>query len=136
MPARHLYEFGDFRLDPTDKVLLRRGMPVPLTPKAFDTLLILVENSGHLVEKNEFMKRLWPDTFVEEVALAQNISQLRKVLGEAPGGPAYIETVPKRGYRFVAPVGVVTETPRAAAVPAEQNEPAVESAAGERFARP
>ena len=110
MPNQHrlAYEFGDFRLLAADKRLLHEGKSVPLKPKVFETLLILVQSQGHLVEKEEFLKRLWPDSFVEEAALAQNISQLRKAL--ADGGDAaensFIETVPKRGYRFVLPVKV------------------------------
>jgi len=98
-----LYEFGRFRLDAKERLLLRDGEIVPLTPKAFDMLLALVENSGHLLEKNELMRTLWPDTFVEEESLAQNISLLRKALDESEN-QKFIETVPRRGYRFVASV--------------------------------
>ncbi len=103
-PAHPVYEFGPFRLDASERMLLRYGEPVPLTPKVLDTLLVLVEHGGRLVEKNELMKTLWPDTFVEEGALTRNISDLRKALGEASNEQKYIDTVPKRGYRFVAPV--------------------------------
>ena len=72
--TKHIYEFGPFRLDPAEHVLLRDGQLVPLTPKAFETLLVLVESSGHVVEKDELMKKVWPNTFVEEVNLAKNIS--------------------------------------------------------------
>ena len=99
-----IYEFGEWRLDPTEHLLLRNGSAVPLGPKVFDTLLLLVESAGRLVTKDEFMKRVWPDSFVEDLALTQNISQLRKVLGN--GDAPVIETVPKRGYRFVLPVAV------------------------------
>ncbi|MGA8223079.1 MAG: tetratricopeptide repeat protein [Candidatus Acidiferrales bacterium] len=102
--AKGVFEFGRFRLDPIERVLLADGHPVSLTPKAFDTLLELLENSGHILEKDELLKRVWPDTFVEEGTLVQNISTLRKVLGEAPDGSAYIETVPRRGYRFAGAV--------------------------------
>ena len=95
--SRHVYEFGRFRL-------LRDNEPVPLTPKVFGILLVLVEQSGHLVEKDELMRQVWPDSFVEEGNLTQNISVLRKALGEANGGKPYIETVPRRGYRFAAGV--------------------------------
>ena len=105
-PTKQLYEFGHFRLDPTERLLLRDGSPVPLKPKTFDTLLALVRQSGHLVGKNELMEELWPDSFVEEINLTVNISALRKILGENGAGQRYIETVPKRGYRFV---GAVTE---------------------------
>jgi DNA-binding winged helix-turn-helix (wHTH) protein/TolB-like protein len=105
--TQHLYEFGPFRLDPAEHRLLQAGRPVPLTPKAFQTLLVLVENQGRLVEKEELLRRIWPDTFVEESTLAQNIFTLRKQLGQDGDEPVYIETVPKRGYRFAAPVKYV-----------------------------
>ena len=102
-----IYRFGRFSLEAAERTLLRDGMPVPLTPKVFDTLLLLVENRGKLVEKSELMKRLWPDTFVEEVTLASNISDVRKALGEGTDKHKFIQTVPKSGYRFVAKVEVV-----------------------------
>jgi DNA-binding winged helix-turn-helix (wHTH) protein/TolB-like protein/Tfp pilus assembly protein PilF len=104
----HLYEFGPFRLDATDRRLLREGAAVPLTPKVFDTLLALVEAGGRVVGKDELMRALWPDTYVEENSLTQNISVLRKALGEDAATRQYIETVPKRGYRFVAEVRAVS----------------------------
>lgn len=79
--AKELYEFGPFRIDVAERLLIREGQNVPLTPKAFDTLLVLVENQGHLVEKDELMQRIWPNTFVEEANLTNNISQLRKSAG-------------------------------------------------------
>src|SRR5262249_51420331 len=88
-------------------VLLREGKPVALTPKVFDTLLILVENNGRIVGKDELMNRLWPDTFVELTNLTFNIKQLRKSLGDDARNPAYIETVARRGYRFIANVEAV-----------------------------
>jgi len=100
---KHLYEFGPFQLDPSDRILLRDGQHVPLTPKAFETLLTLVENCGRVIDKDELLKKVWPDTFVEEVNLAKNVSYLRKVLGGEEAAQ-YIETIPKRGYRFVASV--------------------------------
>lgn len=101
----HLYEFGPFRLDATERVLFRGGEAVRLTPKEFETLLALVRNSGHLMTKGELLKEVWPDTFVEEATLAQNIFTLRKALGRgAEGERQYIETVPRRGYRFIAEV--------------------------------
>jgi TolB-like protein/DNA-binding winged helix-turn-helix (wHTH) protein/Tfp pilus assembly protein PilF len=109
MKTRRLYAFGPFRIDPDERVLLSGKERIPLTPKAFDTLLVLVENAGHIVEKSEILKVVWPDTFVEEGTLAQNVSTLRKVLGEGPDGPIYIETIPKRGYSFVAGVTQATE---------------------------
>src|SRR5262245_31148674 len=101
---QNIYEFGPFRLDAAEHLLLRDGEAVPLTPKSFDLLLALVERHGHLLEKDELLKKVWPDTFVEEANLASNISQLRKALGDGENGHRYIETVPKRGYRFVAPM--------------------------------
>ena len=98
----HSYEFGRFRLKTAERVLLREGELVPLTPKVFDILVTLVENGGQVVAKDDLMKRVWPNTFVEEGNLTQNISLLRKALGESPGGVQFIETVPRRGYRFVA----------------------------------
>lgn len=99
-----VFEFGRFRLDPVERVLLADGQRVALTPKAFETLLALLEDCGHLLEKDKLLKRIWPDSFVEEGTLVQNISTLRKVLGEAPDGTMYIETVPRRGYRFCGAV--------------------------------
>src|ERR1043165_3806615 len=102
---KQLYAFGDFYLDTGRRLLRRRdGQPVPLTPKAFDTLLVLVRHGGRIVEKDELLRGVWPDTFVEEATLAQNIFTLRKALGQGQAEPRYIETVPKRGYRFVADV--------------------------------
>lgn len=100
-----VYEFGPFRLAVQERLLYRDGVPVRLTPKGLETLLLLVENHGRLAEKDELMKRLWPDTFVEESNLTFNISTLRKALGDnRESGERFIETVPKRGYRFVAQV--------------------------------
>ena len=103
LPAKHL-EFGPFRLIPAERQLLSDGRAVTLPPKVYDTLLLLVENAGHLLEKEELMKQLWPDSFVEESNLTQNIFSLRKALGQGEEGPLYIETVPRRGYRFAAQV--------------------------------
>jgi DNA-binding winged helix-turn-helix (wHTH) protein/Tol biopolymer transport system component len=105
-PGTRAYEFGPFRLDPAERRLLRNDAPIALTPKAFDLLVVLVENAGRLLEKDELMKRVWADAFVEEANLANNISLLRKTLGNGVDGLAYIETVPRRGYRFL---GVVTD---------------------------
>jgi DNA-binding winged helix-turn-helix (wHTH) protein len=104
----HFYDFGPFRLDLTERLLLRSGEAVALTPKAFDTLLMLVRNRGHIVEKDELLKSIWPETFVEEGTLAQNVFTLRKALGGSEG-EQYIQTIPKRGYRFVASVTEVTD---------------------------
>jgi DNA-binding winged helix-turn-helix (wHTH) protein/TolB-like protein/Tfp pilus assembly protein PilF len=109
--AKRLFQFGHFLLDPAERKLLAKGEVVPLTPKAFDALCILVEQHGRLVEKDELMKRLWPDTFVEEVTLAHIISDLRKALKERDSADKYIETVPKHGYRFVASVSEIWDEP-------------------------
>jgi DNA-binding winged helix-turn-helix (wHTH) protein/TolB-like protein/tetratricopeptide (TPR) repeat protein len=102
--VKHLYQFGLCELDPCERLLFYDGRPVPLTPKAFDMLVILVERSGHLCEKEDLMKALWPDSFVEEGNLSVTVSLLRKALGDDRGHQRYIETVSKRGYRFVATV--------------------------------
>ena len=101
--TRPSYEFGPFRLDLSEHQLLRDGRPLPLTPKAFELLRVLVQHAGHLVEKDMLLKEVWPDNFVEDGALNRTISVIRKLLGESTGRK-YIETVPKVGYRFVAPV--------------------------------
>jgi DNA-binding winged helix-turn-helix (wHTH) protein/TolB-like protein len=103
------YEFGSFRLDTAEHLLWQNGRTVPLTPKAYETLLVLIKQRGRVVEKDELMKEIWPDTFVEEANLAHNISLLRRALGERPGEQQYIQTVPKRGYRFVAGVREVAD---------------------------
>src|SRR5215510_13434498 len=105
------YEFGPFRLNSKERLLMRNDQTVAMTPKVFDTLLLLVENSGHVLTKDELMQRLWPDTFVEESSLTQNISLIRRALAESENGNgrSYIETIPKRGYRFVADVTTIPE---------------------------
>lgn len=116
--------FGPFSLDPVRRRLWRDHEVVPLTPKAFDTLAVLVLRAGQVVEKVDILKEVWPDTFVEDATLAQNISTLRKALGDTSETPAFIATVPRRGYRFVAPVsddasesGAVDDAPAPAPVP-------------------
>ncbi len=105
MQSKLSYEFADFLLDPAEQLLSRsNGDTVPLTPKAFLTLLVLLQNSGRTVEKEELLKEVWPGTFVEEGNLTVTIFMLRKSLGEGKTEPKYIKTVPRRGYRFVAPV--------------------------------
>jgi TolB-like protein/DNA-binding winged helix-turn-helix (wHTH) protein len=111
-----LYEFGPFRLEPAERKLWRRNEVVVLTPKSFDTLVLLVRKSGHLLEKDELIRAVWPDSFVEEGNLSNNIFVLRKALGE---NPPYIETVPKRGYRFV---GAVRQLPSAEKALGERRE--------------
>jgi TolB-like protein/Tfp pilus assembly protein PilF len=99
-----IYEFGAFRLDEKERLLFRSEKLVPLTPKVFDILLFLVQRKGSLVEKETLLTEIWPDAFVEEANLSVNIATLRKALGDGPSDHQYIETVPKRGYRFVAKV--------------------------------
>jgi DNA-binding winged helix-turn-helix (wHTH) protein/TolB-like protein len=98
-----VYEFGPFRFDGRERSLTRDGAPVPLPPKTADMLLVLLEHRGELLDKSRLLQLVWPDTFVEETGLARNISLLRKALGDETGEPLYIETIPKRGYRFIAP---------------------------------
>jgi DNA-binding winged helix-turn-helix (wHTH) protein/TolB-like protein/Flp pilus assembly protein TadD len=102
--AQVLYEFGPFRLDPSQELLVEGERKVPLTPKAYQTLLVLVENRGRTLGKDELLQKVWPDAFVEEATLAQNVFTLRKLLRDDRETALYIETVPKRGYRFVADV--------------------------------
>ena len=106
MPSliNHLYRFGEFTVDADQRVLLRHGKPLLLAPKVLETLLTLVQNGGRIIEKEELMKRLWPDSFVEESNLTYCIVQLRKTLGDEARHPRYIETIPKRGYRFIVDV--------------------------------
>lgn len=104
------YEFGPFRINVNERLLQRGDELVPLSPKVFDTLLILVENHGHVVEKRELMQLLWPDSFVEESSLTQNVSLLRRALTEVASDRQYIETIPKRGYRFIGEVNHVDES--------------------------
>ncbi len=106
---RPAYVFGLFHLDPIKRILLKEGAPVPLPPRVFDTLLVLVENGGRVLDKDKLMDILWPDTVVEEGNLKVNISHLRKALGENANSHEYIVTIPGRGYRFVADVTEVWE---------------------------
>jgi DNA-binding winged helix-turn-helix (wHTH) protein/TolB-like protein/Tfp pilus assembly protein PilF len=106
---RRYYNFDSFRVDPTERVLLRDGKPISLSPKVFDTLLALVERSGHIVSKDQLVEIVWPDVFVEENNLTQYVAAARRALGDNRQEQRYIETVPKRGYRFAPSVQVVTE---------------------------
>jgi DNA-binding winged helix-turn-helix (wHTH) protein/tetratricopeptide (TPR) repeat protein len=106
---KFLYEFDAFRVDPVRRRLLRDGEPVPLTPKALSILLVLLENRGGVVEKDDLIRRVWPDSYVTEANLTQNVSSLRKALGERANEHRYVVTVPGRGYTFVAEV---VEVPR------------------------
>jgi TolB-like protein/DNA-binding winged helix-turn-helix (wHTH) protein/Tfp pilus assembly protein PilF len=101
-PAAQHYEFGPFRIDTAERLLRRDGVLIPLPPKAACTLIALLRDAGRMVDKDDLIKVVWPDTFVEEGALARNISLLRKTLGDTTEEPVYIETIPRRGYRFVA----------------------------------
>ena len=118
--AQTCYEFGLFRVDTRERQLLLRGQVVPLTPKVFEVLLALLQHSGHILTKNELMNLVWPNTAVEEGNVARNISTLRNALGEQPRQHQYIETIPWRGYRFVATVREV---------PCSQSSPAIDSLA-------
>jgi TolB-like protein/DNA-binding winged helix-turn-helix (wHTH) protein/Flp pilus assembly protein TadD len=129
-----IFEFGLFRLNPAERLLLRDQVPVRLPPKAFDALVVLVENRGHLLEKDELLRKVWPDTFVEESNLAQHISLLRKALQDGEDGPRYIETVPTRGYRFIAQVrelgAMVPDTRVSGLTPSQQSSPQAAESAG------
>ena len=98
------FSFRQFELDPLERRLLRAGESIALTPKVFDTLVFLVERAGSLVSKEELIQGVWPRGFVEESNLSKNIWLIRRALGEADQGAEFIETVPKIGYRFIAPV--------------------------------
>jgi DNA-binding winged helix-turn-helix (wHTH) protein/tetratricopeptide (TPR) repeat protein len=106
---KHFYEFGPFRLDLEERLLSHEGETVALAPKVFETLVRLIEKRGRVVKKEEMMKTLWPDRYVEESNLTQNIFLLRKILGESPSKDQYIENIPKRGYRFIGTVKEVQE---------------------------
>ena len=104
MTSKHLYGFGPYRLDAVERVLRRDGQPVTLPPKDLETLLVLVERAGHIVEKEELLERVWPGVFIEEGNLSRHIFNLRQALGDSAEGVKYIETIPRRGYRFVAAI--------------------------------
>jgi DNA-binding winged helix-turn-helix (wHTH) protein/TolB-like protein len=128
--TQSVFEFGRFRLDPTQGVLLRDGQIVPLTPKALTTLAILAREGGRVVHKDELMREVWPDTFVEENSLTRNISVLRRALGDQPSGQPQIETVAKRGYRLATPVMRLEAETRAPEAPEANDLPvAVDPAA-------
>ena len=105
-----IYEFGPFRLDPVERMLSGEGHAVALSPKVFDLLIALVSKAGRVVDKDELMREVWPDTFVEENNLTVNISALRKALAGTNSDQDYIQTVPRRGYRFVASVRQASES--------------------------
>ena len=123
------YRFGPFVLDPASRLLLREEQPVPITTKVFETLVVLVENRGRVITKDELLLKLWPDTTVEEANLAQNISTLRKALEDNPKNHRYVATIPGRGYSFVAPVTEIAEQQNMAGPSAnEEPSPAVSAA--------
>ena len=111
-PVR-FYEFDRFRIDTKRRLLTRDGEPIVIKAKALDTLVLLVQHAGRLLEKEELMNLLWPDTAVEEANLTQNIFEVRKALGEVPGEQRFIATVARRGYRFVAEVRAIGDEPSA-----------------------
>ncbi|HEX8502559.1 MAG TPA: winged helix-turn-helix domain-containing protein [Pyrinomonadaceae bacterium] len=129
--SRQFFEFDPFVLDASERVLLRRGEPVHLTPKEFDTLLALVRGAGRVMSKEELLKEIWPDTFVGEATLAQNVFTLRRALGEAEGGRPFIETVPRRGYRFAVKV---TERREAVVMPVAADDEGARAFAAARAA--
>src|ERR1700689_2328655 len=107
--TRQLYGFGPFRVDPEKELLLREDEAVPIAPKAFQVLLVLIRHSKQVVSKDDLLKTIWPDTFVEEANLSRNIFLLRKALGESPQDHQYVVTVPGRGYRFAENVQLVPD---------------------------
>src|SRR5262249_11247695 len=124
-PDNNLYEFEPFLLDAGNRILLKEGVTVRLTPKAFDTLLVLVQHAMQVVEKEQLLRDVWPETFVEEGSLSRNIHELRKALGDDSSEPRYIETIPRRGYRFIAPVKVSAIESRQPGFGANELEPTI-----------
>ncbi len=122
LSVKQLYEFGEFRLDIREKILMRGDQPVELTPKVFELLSIMVENPGRLLGKDELMDKIWADSFVEESNLTFNIRQLRKILGDDAHDPKYIKTVRMHGYRFIADVKWISQEDK----PKEEYIPVVE----------
>src|SRR5207248_665249 len=131
-PDAHIYEFEDLRIDTVRRLLLRVGETVPLTPRVFDTLLYFALHHGRVLDKKELMQAIWPDVAVEENNLNQNVSALRRALGESRSENRFIVTVPGRGYRFAADVKAITE--RASNLDAAQ--PQVESGEATTFSAP
>lgn len=119
-----VFEFGSFVLNPPERLLLRGGRPVEMPPKVFDLLLALVRARGHLLEKEELLRTVWEGSFVEEGNVNRQISTLRRILGDAAGSGRFIETVPKRGYRFIAPVRQIQQADEAVPFPAASETPA------------
>jgi|SRR5579859_616674 len=117
-----LYEFGAFRIDISQRLLTHNEEPLPITPKSFDALVLFVQNSGRLLEKEELMKTLWPESFVEEGNLSQNVFVLRKILGQDQTGASFIQTIPRRGYKFVAPVRQICSSSNRNGLPGNAHE--------------
>lgn len=128
-PLKYLYEFGDFRLDPKERLLMRGGNSVDITPKGFELLSLLVENHGRLLGKDELRNKIWADSFVEESNLTFNIRQLRKILDDDAHNPKYIKTVRQHGYRFIADVKQILAEiePEAINQSTEEDKPGVET---------
>jgi DNA-binding winged helix-turn-helix (wHTH) protein len=125
MRADEIFQFGEFRVDPQDRTLRRNDAQVGLNRRAFDVLLYLVRNPGRVITKDELLKHVWPDAFVDENNLTQSISVLRRALDERPGAHSYIATLPGRGYQFIVPVEVIAQPPALTL-----NSPAVEQTLG------
>jgi DNA-binding winged helix-turn-helix (wHTH) protein/lipopolysaccharide biosynthesis regulator YciM len=117
MAIREIYEFGEFALEVPERRLLQAGQSVPVTPKAYDLLVVLVRNAGNLVTKRQLLEQVWPESFVEEGILAVHVSSLRKILGHDDGSRRYIETVARSGYRFIGTVTARCEGPQKPARP-------------------
>ena len=122
--TKNIYEFGAYQLDTDEKVLVRDGHPVALPPKDLETLIVLVEKAGHIVGKEELLEKVWPGVFIEENNLARRVFNLRQVLGEGPDGRKYIETVPKRGYRFVGSVRQLGDSAESPSPPLQSSDSA------------
>lgn len=138
LETKHFYDFENFRIDPDERVLLREGKPVPLTPKAFQMLMILVENHGHIVDKEKLLSEIWADSFVEEGNLSVNARRLRQALADDANKPKYIETIARRGYRFIADVRCVESDDRELASKDERPAPQLngKEAASDEFPHP
>ena len=139
-PVKHLHEFGEFRLDPKERILMRGDQPVELTPKGFELLSLLVENHGRLLGKTELMNKIWADSYVEDSNLTFNIRQLRKILDDDAHSPRYIKTVRQHGYRFIADVKQIptedksrVENQPAEVTESEENKSEIEAPAQTEF---
>src|SRR5271170_3580648 len=119
--SQGIYEFAGFRLEVQERLLLRNGAAVSITPKIFDMLLLFLENPNRLLGKEEIMRTVWPDTHIDEATLTRAVSELRKALGEKAGEVNFVQTVPKRGYRFVALVETTLDTSPAAGMALESD---------------